>query len=230
MTEAKPDLVDFRRTPDGVEITLLKPPLWLRSKKRLITVCIVMAAVTLFAAVPPIVLALFGDGPSVTIVFPFVFLFAGILAVGTEINWERQIGVITMSNGTLTVLTGPMAPAWQWPVKNVANVSAWFYGSTWELKVELREGKSFPAFKGRSRLELQFCAGLLRAALAPPRPASVVVVTVAPGGECQICGTAMEERVVYCAKCKTPHHEECWMYNGACSTYGCREIRSTRTT
>jgi hypothetical protein len=39
----------------------------------------------------------------------------------------------------------------------------------------------------------------------------------------------MESRVVYCGKCRTPHHEECWSYVGQCSTYGCREIRFTRT-
>jgi hypothetical protein len=229
MTEAKPELMDFRRTPDGVEITLLKPPLWLRSKKRLITVCIIMAAITLFAAAPPIVLALFGDGPSVTIVFPFVFLFAGILAVGTEINWERQVGVITVTNGTLTVLASPSATPRQWPVRNVASIRPWVYGKVWELRVDPKEGLPYRAFKGRSRVDLEFCTGLLRPAMAAPRPAPVEVVAIASGGECQICGTAMEERVVYCAKCKTPHHEECWMYNGACSTYGCREIRSTRT-
>ncbi len=224
MTELKPELVDFRRTPDGVEITLLKPPIWLRSKKRLVTVCIVAAAITLFAAAPPIVLAILGDAPSVTVVFPFVFLFAGLCAVGTEINWERQVGVITITNGTLTVLTGPMAPPNQWPVRNVASVSAWVYGSVWELRVDLKEGAPYRAFKGRSRLDLQLCAGLLRTALAPPQPTAI-----APGGQCPVCGTALEERVVYCATCKTPQHEECWMYNGSCSTTGCREIRNTRT-
>jgi len=229
MTDLKTETLDFRRTPDGVEITLLKPPLWLRSRRRLTIVCIVAAAITLFAAAPPIVLAILGDNPSVTVVFPFVFLFAGLCAIGTEINWERQVGVVTVTDGTLTVLAAPEAPPRQWPVRNVANVSAWVYGSIWELKVELKEGKPFRAFKGRSRVELQFVAGFLRAALAPPRPSPVEVVTIAPGGVCQVCGTTMEERVVFCAKCKTPHHEECWIYNGACSTYGCREIRRTRT-
>jgi hypothetical protein len=46
-------------------------------------------------------------------------------------------------------------------------------------------------------------------------------------GECQVCGSAMAARVVRCAKCGTPHHRECWSYNGMCSTYACGS-RSSR--
>lgn len=229
MTEPKPDTLDFRRTADGVEITLLRPPFARKGRKALITACFVGVGIVVVAALPPIALSLFGEGPSVTVVFPFVAIVAGIGIVGAEINWDRQVGVVTITSGTLTLLLDPLAPPRQWPVRNVKTVSAWVYGNVWELKVEMKEGTPFRAFKGRSRVELQFCAGLLRAALAPPRPAPMETVVAAAGGECQICGTAMEERVVYCAKCRTPHHEECWMYNGACSTYGCREIRTTRT-
>ena len=38
---------------------------------------------------------------------------------------------------------------------------------------------------------------------------------------CQICGDPLDDKVVFCKSCKTPHHMECWQYNGACSTYGC---------
>jgi hypothetical protein len=179
----------------------------------------------------------------VTFVFPLVALVVGAGILATELNWDRQIGVVSITDGHLTLLRDPLAPARQWPVKNVANVSAWVYANVWELKVELKEGKPVCCFRGRSRVELQFCAGLLRAALAPPRPAlapprpalapprpaPVEKVVYVAGGVCQICGTAMDDRIVYCAKCRTPHHEECWMYNGACSTYGCREIRMTRS-
>ena len=41
--------------------------------------------------------------------------------------------------------------------------------------------------------------------------------------QCRVCGDVMEHDIVYCRRCKTPHHRECWEYNGACSTYGCRE-------
>lgn len=50
-------------------------------------------------------------------------------------------------------------------------------------------------------------------------------VEAAPGeaGTCEVCGTELRERVVHCARCRTPHHEECWTYTGECSTYACQE-------
>lgn len=45
------------------------------------------------------------------------------------------------------------------------------------------------------------------------------------GGQCQVCGTEMKDGVVLCASCRTPHHEECWLYMGECSTFACRERR-----
>jgi hypothetical protein len=44
---------------------------------------------------------------------------------------------------------------------------------------------------------------------------------------CQICGDEIAADLVQCKSCKTPHHKECWLYYGACSTYGCRERRYT---
>lgn len=42
---------------------------------------------------------------------------------------------------------------------------------------------------------------------------------------CRICGDEIVTDMVICRRCKTPHHRECWVYNGACSTYGCQETR-----
>jgi hypothetical protein len=42
---------------------------------------------------------------------------------------------------------------------------------------------------------------------------------------CKICGEPIVTDLVFCARCFTPHHLECWHYNGLCSTYGCRETR-----
>jgi hypothetical protein len=44
---------------------------------------------------------------------------------------------------------------------------------------------------------------------------------------CQICGEDINRDAVYCLRCKTPHHGDCWQYVGACSTYGCGEKRFT---
>ena len=49
------------------------------------------------------------------------------------------------------------------------------------------------------------------------------VVPKAKGSLCQICGDEIHSDIVYCRGCRTPHHEDCWRYYGACSTYGCGE-------
>lgn len=43
--------------------------------------------------------------------------------------------------------------------------------------------------------------------------------------ECQVCGDPLVEKVVFCTKCKTPHHLDCWQYFGSCSVYGCGQKR-----
>ena len=40
---------------------------------------------------------------------------------------------------------------------------------------------------------------------------------------CAVCGELLRQEIVYCRRCKTPHHRDCWEYNQGCSTYGCRE-------
>lgn len=40
---------------------------------------------------------------------------------------------------------------------------------------------------------------------------------------CMICGESIVDCLVYCQRCKTPHHQECWHYTGVCSVFGCRE-------
>ena len=42
---------------------------------------------------------------------------------------------------------------------------------------------------------------------------------------CLVCGERIVSDMVYCRRCFTPHHLDCWQYNGLCSTYGCRETR-----
>ncbi len=45
--------------------------------------------------------------------------------------------------------------------------------------------------------------------------------------ECQVCGTTLRSgQVVRCARCRTPHHRDCWEFNGRCSTFACGETRS----
>jgi hypothetical protein len=44
---------------------------------------------------------------------------------------------------------------------------------------------------------------------------------------CQVCGSAIPSDVrLYCRRCRTPHHKDCWEFNGRCSIYACGEKRS----
>ena len=40
---------------------------------------------------------------------------------------------------------------------------------------------------------------------------------------CSVCGDPIGADIVYCRICNTPHHHECWIYNGVCAVYGCGE-------
>lgn len=42
---------------------------------------------------------------------------------------------------------------------------------------------------------------------------------------CQICGEEIVVDMVFCGRCKTPHHRECWEYFGSCSIFGCQETK-----
>jgi len=39
---------------------------------------------------------------------------------------------------------------------------------------------------------------------------------------CLVCNSRLESDVIYCRRCGTPHHRECFRYAGRCSIYGCR--------
>ncbi|MFV1964723.1 MAG: RING finger protein [Pirellulaceae bacterium] len=40
---------------------------------------------------------------------------------------------------------------------------------------------------------------------------------------CKVCGDEINGDMIFCRRCKTPHHADCWHFNGACSVYGCGE-------
>lgn len=44
---------------------------------------------------------------------------------------------------------------------------------------------------------------------------------------CPYCQTTirLSENTVVCSCCKMPHHLECWIENGQCTTYGCKGHR-----
>ncbi len=40
-------------------------------------------------------------------------------------------------------------------------------------------------------------------------------------GDCPVCAHPLSEATVRCAKCRAPHHPDCWDYLGGCATYAC---------
>lgn len=44
---------------------------------------------------------------------------------------------------------------------------------------------------------------------------------------CQVCGDELDEPIVRCPVCDTPHHQDCWEYNEGCSIFGCKAALST---
>lgn len=42
---------------------------------------------------------------------------------------------------------------------------------------------------------------------------------------CGVCGSQLGPPLELCPRCESPHHQDCWEYNGGCSVYGC--VRAT---
>jgi hypothetical protein len=40
-------------------------------------------------------------------------------------------------------------------------------------------------------------------------------------GLCRVCGVGLEGEIRRCARCRTPHHADCWAYNDGCAIYAC---------
>jgi hypothetical protein len=43
--------------------------------------------------------------------------------------------------------------------------------------------------------------------------------------KCPICSEEILHNMVVCSRCKTPHCQDCWHYNGQCATFACSETR-----
>jgi len=161
-----------------------------------------------------------------------LFVVVGTLFTLVEVNRRCRRGTVEADRQQLRItwtgLLGSDSREWRWD--QIQRVEGGFTGTTineapqMALLVTLKSGTVFKGFAGRDRAELDWIAGeVIR--LSRPEPVAVESTLQAPGGQCQICGAEMKDRRVFCARCRTPHHEDCWRYTGQCSTYGCREIR-----
>lgn len=234
-SESLPESIQFQRSPEGVEVTLLPPPRLRRSRKAVAASVLAALFLVALASLPWLGSRILGQEEAAFLFFPALALVLGMLIVGSEFRWDHETAVVEVRDGFMTLVRAGGIPPRQWKVDDLWSIQArTALGNplAWVLVVMDRQGKSHEFFKGRPRIELEWLAGILRAATArvPVRRSEAEgIVERRSGGECQVCGTTMEARIVWCAKCRTPHHEECWVYNGVCSTYGCREIRFTRT-
>jgi hypothetical protein len=75
------------------------------------------------------------------------------------------------------------------------------------VKLAFRLLEAVPGFEREPAVQVS--------AIAAPRLAE---------SQCQVCGSSLGQgTVVYCRRCATPHHEDCWTYARECSTFACRE-------
>lgn len=222
-----PTTLTCRTFEGGVEMTffplLRSKGLWwkLPSAALLAVIAVVGASVAIYhathGAFPPVV-------PRLTV--------AAILGLTA---WRMYVlqrsAVVQIMDGIVTVLQNQRREPVQFGMGEVEFVQTYRVDGRTELQFLLKNNKpKVRLLEGRPATELEWAARFLRVAIkgrtAVPENAEMKVD--AAGGECPVCLEKMESRVVYCAKCRTPAHEECWSYIGNCSTYGCREIRFER--
>jgi hypothetical protein len=129
----------------------------------------------------------------------------------------RAPGLVEFDGDLLRV-----AGAGAWPAARIEHVQMLPEAGGAELQVLLKGREKLRLLQGRPPGELEWLARFLRKALWGPDRDDLRLE--ACPGNCPVCGEAMTARVVVCARCRTPHHAECWAYVGQCSTYGCREI------
>ncbi|MBI4864483.1 MAG: hypothetical protein HY815_30125 [Candidatus Riflebacteria bacterium] len=83
--------------------------------------------------------------------------------------------------------------------------------------------------KEMSELTRALVEGLIKRLLVEEADQELVkILTVSLPEEqarCQVCGERIGLDKIECRRCETPHHRDCWEYNGRCSMYACGETR-----
>jgi hypothetical protein len=221
----EPAAVAVRKDASGVELTFL-PLLDFKRRwwKLLATALLGTSTILILAQIlmrvwvsyPPLVTRI-----SVAV---WLLLILGRLAI------LMQTTVIQVRDGIVTVVQSRHRGNFQLGTAEVEFVQTFQNSGETELQFLIRGKPKVRILHDRPADELEWAARFLRVAIKGRAPEEAATMTVeASAGDCQVCGEKMESRVIYCGKCRTPHHEECWSYVGQCSTFGCREIRFTRT-
>lgn len=141
----------------------------------------------------------------------------------------RQSTIIQVLDGLVTISQNQHRSNYRFSVGEVDFVQTYQNSGKTELQFLMKGKPKVRLLHDRPADELEWAARFLRVAIKGRAPEEAAVLKIQTAeGQCQVCGEKMESRVVFCGKCRTPHHEECWSYVGTCSTFGCREIRFTR--
>jgi len=221
-----PPAVAVRRFPDGVELTFLPLLDFKRRWWKLLATSLLGISTILIVA--QILIRLCGSS------------YPTWVTRWTAVGWVfyvihrlmilMQKTVVQVLDGQVTIIQNHGRDDYQFPVSEVEFVQTFRTSGETELQF-LRKGKpKVRLLEDRPSDELEWAARYLRVAIKGRAPEEAAVMKMeTAAGECQVCGEKMESRVIFCAKCRTPHHEECWSYIGQCSTFACREIRFTRT-
>jgi hypothetical protein len=53
-------------------------------------------------------------------------------------------------------------------------------------------------------------------------------VMILEGPRCLICRSGLGDDVIFCWRCRTPHHRRCFRYAGECAVYACKCRRYRR--
>jgi len=167
--------------------------------------------------------------------FPAAVPRLAIAAILGLTGWRiwvlRRWAVIQILDGIVTLRQTRDKDPVQFGVSEVEFVQTFRRGSRTELQFLLRDKPKVCLLEGRPPPELEWASRFLRVAIKgrTPVPESATLTVDASAGDCPVCHEKMDSRVIYCSRCRTPSHEECWSYLGMCSTYGCREIRYQRS-
>ncbi len=159
-------------------------------------------------------------------------LLAALVVLGLlGLQVLRKVGrthVLELSDASLKIVSRDLlrTRTRSWERRDVWGYESGMREDCAELRVRLRSGEKPLLLDGRDTEELDWIASLLRRGRLK-LDIKVTSTSSAGRGTCQVCGDPMEERIVWCRKCRTPHHRECWIYTGMCATFGCREIGFT---
>jgi hypothetical protein len=220
-----PPAVASRRFPTGVELTFLPLIDFKHRWWKLLGVGILGLALILgFSS-----LLLWASGGSYPVWITRTAVVGWLLVLAARVIVLKRSTVIQILDGLVTIVQNQHRGEDQFQAGEVEFIQTFRASGDTELQFLLKGKPKLRLLQGRPPDELEWAARFLRVALKGRSEETAAPLRVdAAVGDCQVCGEKMESRVVYCAKCRTPHHEECWSYVGQCSTYGCREIRFTR--